>query len=204
MDQQKIGKFIAQRRKAQGLTQIQWAEQLNITDRAVSKWETGKAMPDTSIMLELCDLLQISVNDILNGEIVSPESYSPKLEQRLLDVLAQKEATTKRLMRQTLLSLVLIFLLYAVCLVTAYLTPIEYLWISDILFLLALLCTALGTYISVSSRTIGFFQCSACSHTYTPTAWATFFAWGGFNTIRIKCPHCQKRTRHHRVYQQKP
>ena len=74
MDQVKIGKFIAECRKKNMLTQMQLAEKLNITDRAVSKWETGKAMPDTSIMLELCDILGISVNDLLSGEVVSMEN----------------------------------------------------------------------------------------------------------------------------------
>ena len=63
MDQIQIGKFIAERRKHAHLTQMQLAEKLGITDRAVSKWETGKALPDSSIMLELCGILGITVND---------------------------------------------------------------------------------------------------------------------------------------------
>ena len=68
MNQLKIGKFISEQRKKQGLTQAQLAEKLFITDRAVSKWETGRALPDSSIMLELCKILNISVVDLLNGE----------------------------------------------------------------------------------------------------------------------------------------
>ena len=75
MDQIKIGKFIAERRKNKNLTQMQLAEKLGITDRAVSKWENGKAMPDSAIMLELCDTLEISVNDLLHGEVISMENY---------------------------------------------------------------------------------------------------------------------------------
>ena len=71
MDQAKIGRFIAECRKKSNLTQMQLAEKLSITDRAVSKWETGKTMPDTSIMLELCDILCISVNELLSGENIS-------------------------------------------------------------------------------------------------------------------------------------
>ena len=80
MDQIKIGRFIAQRRKAEGLTQSQLAEKLGITDRAVSKWETGKSLPDASIMLQLCELLQITVNDLLCGEVVSMENYNEKIK----------------------------------------------------------------------------------------------------------------------------
>ena len=86
MDQVKIGKFISERRKKANLTQMQLAEKLNITDRAVSKWETGKAMPDTSIMLDLCDVLGISVNDLLCGEVISMENYNKNLENNLLEM----------------------------------------------------------------------------------------------------------------------
>ena len=70
MNQIKIGKFIAEQRKKNNLTQMQLAEKLNITDRAISKWENGKAMPDSSIMLDLCNELGISVNELLSGEII--------------------------------------------------------------------------------------------------------------------------------------
>ena len=96
MDQVKIGKFISECRRAQGLTQIQLAEKLNITDRAVSKWETGKSMPDSSIMLELCDILSISVNELLNGEKISMENNNDKNEQLLLDMAKELEKKTRR------------------------------------------------------------------------------------------------------------
>ena len=79
MDQIKIGKFISERRKNAKLTQAQLAERLNITDRAVSKWETGKAMPDSSLMLDLCGILGISVNDLLSGEVVGVDNYEKEL-----------------------------------------------------------------------------------------------------------------------------
>ena len=81
MDQMKIGRFIAERRKQCGYTQMQLAEKLNITDRAVSKWETGRSMPDSSIMPELCKLLGITLNDLFNGEVVVMEDYKKKSEE---------------------------------------------------------------------------------------------------------------------------
>ena len=98
MDQIKIGRFIAESRKKQNLTQMQLAEELGITDRAVSKWENGKSMPDSSIMLDLCGLLKISVNDLLNGEVVIMENYNEKTEQLLLEMVKQKEENDKRLL----------------------------------------------------------------------------------------------------------
>ena len=96
MDQAKIGRFIALCRKKQNLTQMQLAEKLNITDRAVSKWENGRSMPDSSIMLELCNVLEISVNDLLNGEVIIMDNYKEKSEQLLLELAKQKEAAESR------------------------------------------------------------------------------------------------------------
>lgn len=88
MDQIKIGKFIAECRKNKNLTQVQLAEKLDITDRAVSKWETGKSIPDASIMLDLCNELGISVNELLMGEIIEKnEDYKQKIEETLLEMV---------------------------------------------------------------------------------------------------------------------
>lgn len=84
MDQIKIGKFIASCRKEQGMTQASLAEKLGISDRAVSKWETGKSMPDSGIMLVLCALLKINVNELLSGERIMAEAYDKRAEENLL------------------------------------------------------------------------------------------------------------------------
>ena len=90
MDQLKIGRFIAERRREQGLTQAELAEKLHITDRAVSKWETGRGVPDSSIMLALCELLDINVNDLLSGEKIEISSYNRELENKLLEMIKEK------------------------------------------------------------------------------------------------------------------
>ena len=91
MDQVKIGKFICECRKKQNLTQSELAEKLFITDRAVSKWENGRAMPDSTLMLELCKILNITVTDLLNGEIVEESSYKDSQENMVLELIKQKE-----------------------------------------------------------------------------------------------------------------
>ncbi|MBR6552785.1 MAG: helix-turn-helix transcriptional regulator [Clostridia bacterium] len=98
MDQVKIGKFIAERRKALGLTQLQLAEKLLLTDRAVSKWENGRTMPDSSIMIELCNILEITVTDLLTGEIVTTEDKNKELEKSLIEIVKQKEEMDKNLL----------------------------------------------------------------------------------------------------------
>ena len=95
MDQIRIGKFIAECRKQKNLTQVQLAEKLSVTDKAVSKWERGIAMPDTSIMLELCDILSISVNELLSGEKIDMENNSQKNEQLLIEMTKELERKNK-------------------------------------------------------------------------------------------------------------
>lgn len=93
MDQKKIGRFIAELRKEKGLTQAQLAEKLGISNRAVSKWENGKSLPDASIMINLCNSLGITVNELLNGERISMEDYKEKAEDTMTNVvkISQKE-----------------------------------------------------------------------------------------------------------------
>lgn len=91
VNQIKIGKFIASCRKEQGMTQVNLAEKLGITDRAVSKWENWKSMPDSGIMLELCELLKINVNELLLGEKIDVDNYEERTEENLQQILNRVE-----------------------------------------------------------------------------------------------------------------
>lgn len=95
MDQEVIGKFISSCRKAKNLTQMQLAEKLNITNRAASKWETGKSIPDASIMLDLCEILDISVTELLSGERIAMEDYQKKTDENLVEMKKENEAASK-------------------------------------------------------------------------------------------------------------
>lgn len=88
MDQTKTGKFIASQRKEHGLTQSQLAEKLGITDKAVSKWETGKSLPDLSLFTPLCNLLDITLNELLLGEVIPDDCLKEKSNQVLFDVIS--------------------------------------------------------------------------------------------------------------------
>ena len=111
MNQESIGKFIAACRKEKGLTQVQLSEKLNITNRAVSKWETGKSCPDASIMLELCDILGITVNELLSGERITMENYQKMAEENLVDLQSKKEKAQKSFMRMEIIWLIVALLL---------------------------------------------------------------------------------------------
>ena len=111
MNQETIGNFISTCRKDKGLTQIQLAEKLNITNRAVSKWETGKSCPDASIMLKLCDILEITVNELLSGERISMENYRKKAEENLIELQHKKDKARKNLLRVELIWLTIAVLI---------------------------------------------------------------------------------------------
>lgn len=98
MEQEKIGKFIAKRRKDLHFTQANLAKKLGITDRAVSKWENGKSIPDASLMLDLCQLLEINVNELLTGEQIVMKDYKKIAEQNLIELRNQKEKADRRLL----------------------------------------------------------------------------------------------------------
>lgn len=110
MDYAKIGRFIAEKRKEKGMTQKELASQLNIGDKAVSKWETGRGMPDNSIMLPLCSLLGINVNELLMGETLSEKDYNESTEDIILTLMEEKESLKKK-NKRNLFSCVLVILL---------------------------------------------------------------------------------------------
>ncbi len=91
MNQKRIGAFIAQCRKEKNLTQMQLAELLEITSQAVSKWETGRGMPDVSMLQPLCDILGISLNELFSGEHLSNEEYRGKAEENISKLFQEKQ-----------------------------------------------------------------------------------------------------------------
>ncbi|MBO5413106.1 MAG: helix-turn-helix transcriptional regulator [Clostridia bacterium] len=117
MDQVKIGKFIAQCRKEQNLTQAQLAEKLNVTDKAISKWETGKGLPDSSIMLELCKKLNINANELLSGERLNTENYQEKADENI--VYITKEAEKNKKIKNKIIIIFSIFMLGLIIGITA-------------------------------------------------------------------------------------
>lgn len=192
MDQVKIGKFIAECRKKVGLTQMQLAEKLNITDRAVSKWENGKSMPDSSIMLELCDVLEISVNDLLSGEVVTMEKFNKELEKNLIEMVKEKEKADKRL-----LSLEIIIGVLATVILVAAALLATFVQMSDLLrgVLIAggIILFAVGMVYGLRIEQVaGYYECAKCGHRYVPSYGSVFFAMHVNRTRYMKCPECGK------------
>ena len=97
MDQIKIGKFIAEMRKQKGLTQRQLAETLLISDKTVSKWETGRGLPEVSLMMPLCEILDINVNELLSGERLAEEAYKQKAEENMMNLVKEAQESKKKI-----------------------------------------------------------------------------------------------------------
>ncbi len=194
MDQLKIGKFIAECRKKKNLTQMQLAEKLNITDRAVSKWENGRSLPDSSIMLELCSLLDITVNDLLSGEVISVDNYNKELEKNLLEMVKQKEQNDKRLLRFEWVIAVLSLIVLFVPIIVASFIPMEE-WQRTVLVFSGFIPALVGFCFAVKIEQIaGYYKCGNCGHTYVPTYKAVNMAMHMGRTRYMRCPECHKKT----------
>ncbi len=194
MDQVKIGKFIAECRKQKNLTQMQLSEKLYITDKAVSKWERGMAMPDSSIMLELCDILGISVNDLLCGEVVTMDNYNKEIENNLLEMVKQKEEADKRLLKlEIVLGIIAVLPLIAAAVITI-IVPMEE-WNQGVLVGLSLLPLLIATPFAIKvEQKAGYYQCSKCGHRHIPRYSSVFFAMHINRTRYMRCPKCNKRS----------
>ena len=194
MDQLKIGKFIAECRKKENLTQMQLAEKLNITDRAVSKWETGKAMPDSSIMLDLCDVLSISVNDLLCGEVVTMDNYNKELENNLLEMIKQKEQADKRLLSvEVFIGITATIVLFALIFVAALIQMEAWLKIS--LIVIGFILFLAGCFYALRIEQVaGYYECKHCKHRYVPTYKAVNMAMHTGRTRYMRCPQCGKKS----------
>ena len=200
MNQEKIGAFIAKRRKEKKLTQAQLASYLGITDRAVSKWERGKGLPDPVYMLELCRLLDISVNELLTGEFIPKTNYQQKAEDNLLIMAKQEIKQTKKMffyenvigIGSTIAFIILIFM-------SVYLIKDQP--IKILMFLLAFLFLITGVSIALKIETEeGYYECQKCHHKYIPSYRQVYFAMHLGRTRYMKCPHCQKRSWQKKIY----
>lgn len=166
MDQKKIGAFIARRRKELNMTQKELAEKLNITDRAVSKWENGRSMPDLALLQPLSRMLKIDVNDLLNGAIISDNTYRKKCGENLISLAELNYLKSFRYGYIGFYPLAILLLIYCLVkhiesagilsLIVVYSTVVYYFRYRtsrDVMSLVIVICGIIGTVGSL----IGFF-----------------------------------------------
>jgi len=97
VNQEKIGKFIAKLRKEKNMTQQELARKIGVTDRAISKWENGRGLPDYSLLQDLCDTLSISINELFSGEKISKEDYKTKAEENMSKLINDNYRKKKKI-----------------------------------------------------------------------------------------------------------
>lgn len=195
MDLKKIGKFIAKKRQEKGYTQESLAEELDISNRSISKWERGICLPETTKMPALCELFDITINDLFSGEIVDMKNNEKMLEKNLLELAKQKEQKDKQL-------LALEWVLGGIGLVTFFAFLFLAIPIAETNFALATAMFIAGFAIFMVAmffglkieQIAGYYKCAECGHKHVPTFGAVFVAMHMGRTRHLRCPKCGKKS----------
>lgn len=193
MDQGKIGKFIAECRKNKNMTQADLAEKLNITDRAVSKWETGKDMPDYSIVLELCKRLDISVNELLSGETINTDDYNKKAENNLLKFKKLDDIKNKMLLQSEIIIGILSSIIFIGVVILAALFIKNEVYATVICILSFIIFVLVISFSLKIEKVAGYYECMKCHYKYVPKYNDIFWAMHFGRTRYLKCPKCMKK-----------
>ena len=194
MDQIRIGQFIASQRKQKGMTQAELALLLGITDRAVSKWERGKGMPDASLMLALCEALGITVNELLRGEKIDMENNNQKNEELLLELAKSIEQKNKIIWSNMwIIMWVSIVALLAGISAVAFFVP-EGVWQLVAILAITIVFLIPCFYALKLEVSVGHYKCKNCGGQVVPTYTQALNAMHMGTTRYLKCPHCGQRT----------
>lgn len=189
MEPTRIGRFIAERRKALGLTQRQLAERLAVSDKAVSKWETGRGFPDVLLMPPLCAALGITVNDLLSGEYVSERDYQKKAEENMMELMKQNAENKLRMAQSLTCGAVTIVAVCAlVCLASFLPLPVA----ARIALLAFAIATAVAGIWAAATLDVraGWFECPHCKELFVPPMADYVKGCHTFTKRRLTCPRC--------------
>ncbi|MBQ7977341.1 MAG: helix-turn-helix transcriptional regulator [Clostridia bacterium] len=192
MDLIKTGKFIAELRKEKNLTQAKLAEILEISEKTISKWECGNGFPDTSLILPLCEALEISANELLSGCKLNCEEYKKHAEENLIELKNQHERNSKHLLA---IEWVLVFISVIPFVLFIYLglDVIQNLALQIILISIGSINLLLAIYFSFKiEKDVGYYECAHCHHKYIPSYKSVFWALHIGRTRYLKCPKCHK------------
>lgn len=191
MDQIKIGRFISKMRKNKKLTQKDLADKLMISDKTISKWECGNGLPDTSLMIPLCNILEISVNELLTGEIIKSEEYNKKAEENLVNILREKEEGKRRLIISFITAIVGSIVMTAMILVTNYIEN-NAIKIASVTFgiIVFTICFANAVILDIDT---GVYECKKCRHKFRPDLMSYLIAPHTLGSRYLKCPNCGER-----------
>ena len=195
MDLIKIGKFIAYCRKKKNITQEQLAEKLYVTDRAVSKWERGLSLPDADKMLDLCNILDINVNELLSGEKIDMKNYNKKCEELLIEMAKQEETKNRKMIINMYVFETAIIIFYmAITLLACYALK-EGLLLGTIICVSTIILVVSCFYGLKQEIDAGYYECKKCHYRYVPKSYFTAMIAPHMHTTRyLRCPKCNKKS----------
>ena len=189
MDQIKIGKFIADERKRKGYTQKQLSEKLEISDKTISKWERGNGFPEVSLLLPLCNELEITVNELLSGERVSEEDYLKKAEENMVNLVREALESKKKIVLSamvaglTIIATVPLFILSGM-----FEMPV---WTRVLLMGIGFVIIVMGISIAcVLDREAGAFECPECKERFVPDMKSYVMGPHTITKRKLVCPYC--------------
>lgn len=193
MDQLKTGKFIAQMRKEKNLTQRALAEKLLISDKTVSKWECGNGLPEISLMMPLCEILGITVNELLSGKRLTSSEYQKNAEENIMSLIKEKNEAKFRLIIETvvvMLTLISSVTMIMVAGLAEIPTPIR---ITLIVLAMIVMFGGIAVAAALEMRQ-AVFQCKHCQKRFVPTKLAYIMGAHTITRRRLRCPHCNKKS----------
>jgi len=203
MNYNKIGEFIVNERKVKKLTQAKLAEKLFVSEKTISKWETGKGVPDTSVLQKLCEVFGCSLNELLNGERISKDEYNNKAEEQLLKIEKEKELKDKLLLKtEIILGLMSVCILLLPIIIVSILENYYSIpeWVNIVVIVSGLIPCLVGLFYALKIEQVaGYYECKECGHKHVPTYSQTFVARHIGRTRKLKCSYCKKRTWHKKV-----
>lgn len=191
MNQIKTGKFIQEKRKQKNLTQKELAEKLNISDKTISKWETGNGLPEVGLMVPLCEILGVSVNELLCGETLQEKEYYQKAEENMLNLILEKNQSKKKIFIQAIIFAIVLIAYMTIIMMVAFLDMSNVL--RGVLISVAVLIMILEIIVGcVIDRETGVYECRYCGNRFTPSMREYVMGAHTITTRRLKCPKCGK------------
>ena len=194
MDIVKIGYFIRECRKNKNLTQKQLADKLYVEPKTISKWETGKGLPDVSIMKNLCNELGVSLSELFIGDYIKEESNDLLIEKLIIDELKkEKIQNKKKLIGEILIGCAFIGSVITLILLVEIVSIATYLKI--ILIVLSFIFIFVGLFgLVLLDVNIGYFECAECHERFIPSIKDYVFGMHTLKKRKLKCPICGKKT----------
>lgn len=191
MDQIKIGKFIAEERKLKKYTQRELADKLGISDKTISKWERGNGFPDVSLLLPLCNELEITVNELLSGERLQEVDYKKKAEDNMVNLVKEAQESKKKIIMSALVAAFAVVAAVPLFVVSGAIEMQT--WARALFIVIGMLVVIVGIIIAcILDRDAGAFECPECKERFVPDMKSYVMGAHTITKRKLTCPKCGK------------